>query len=330
VVSNGLVVFGTSNNKWSGPIPDPATPNNGIYAFSTDLNPASGAQGNIYTHYVDGRYFVIEWYQVQHYPSGDPETFEIVLDLDTNKVTIQYQTISNVADAVAGVENSTGTEATQYAYADSALIAGGAVVDFYPMFGTPPPSGGPGILNGIVTDMDSGDPIVGATVTALSFTDGGISTFTTGAGGVYSGTLCADWYDLTAEATGYYSGTVEQVAVRSNAETVQDFALEPVPCAPVSDAGFTWLPAGPVVGAPVTFTATAAGTGPIEFAWTFGDGATGSGAVVAHTYALTGTYTVALTATNTCGEQTVQHDVVVNPAPAYYYTYLPVVLKTVP
>ncbi|MBN1137387.1 MAG: carboxypeptidase regulatory-like domain-containing protein, partial [Anaerolineae bacterium] len=172
------------------------------------------------------RYFVIEWHEVEHYPDGNPETFEIVLDLDTNRVTIQYQTVSYVGDAVAGVENSTGTEATQYADSDPALIVSGAAVDFYPTFGTPPPTGGLGILQGTVTDLNTGAPIEGATVTALSFTEGTIATLTTGSNGVYSGTLCADWYDLTAEATGYYSSTVAQVAVLYGAETVQDFALQ--------------------------------------------------------------------------------------------------------
>lgn len=326
-VSNGIIVFGTSNSKWSGPIPDPATPNNGIYAFSTDLNPENGTQGKIYTHYVNDRYFVIEWHQVEHYPSGNPETFEIVLDLDTGKVTIQYLTVSDVADAVSGVENSTGTEATQYAYADPALIDDGVAVDFYPMFSTPPPTGGPGNLHGVVTDAVSGDPIEGATVTALSFTTGESSVYTTGADGVYSDTVCADWYDLTAEATDYYSSTVEQVVVRANAETVQDIPLQPLPCDNVTLLDFDWSPANPFAGLPVTFTATAAGTEPIDFAWDFGDGGTGSGVEVAHTYALTGTYTVILTASNRCSEESVQYDVVVSATPELHYTYLPLVFK---
>ena len=327
VGSNGIVTFGSPNDKWSGPIPDPATPNNGIYAFSTDLDPASGAHGNIYTQYVDNRYFVIEWYQVQHYPSGNPETFEIVLDLDTGKVRIQYHTVSDVSDAVSGVENSTGTEATQYAYADPALIASGATVDFYPMFSTPPPTGGPGILHGTVTDLASGDPIEGATVTALSFTTGESAVWTTGADGVYSDTVCADWYDLTVKAACYYDGTADQVAVRDGAETVQDFDLQPLPCDPIGQLEFTWTPADPIIGQPVTFSATVSGTEPIELTWAFGDGGTGSGASVAHTYTLTGTYTVVLTAKNCCDEQSVQHDVWVDQEPELVRIYLPIVVK---
>ena len=226
VVSNGLVVFGTPNSKWSGPIPDPAVPNNGIYAFSTDLNPAGGSQGTIYTDYQQDRYFVIEWHAVQHYPSGDPETFEIVLDLDTGKVTIQYMIVSNVAGTVSGVENETGTEATQYAYADPVLIDDNVAVDFYPAFGTPPPSGGAGTLSGTVTDAATGAPIANATVSASSFTTNEAAVFTTAADGKYGGPLCADWYDLTFSAPGYVPAVQSQVSVRSGQETVVDAALE--------------------------------------------------------------------------------------------------------
>ena len=226
VVSNGIVTFGTANNKWSGPIPDPATPNNGIYAFSTDLDPLSGAQGQIYTDYQEDRYFVIEWYEVEHFPSGSPETFEIILDLDTDKVTIQYHTINNVADATSGVENSTGTEATQYAYADPVLIDDGKVIDFYPMFGTPPPSGGLGTLTGQVTDLDTGAPIGNASVTAVAFTTGEVVDLTADLNGFYTTTVCADWYDLTASAPAYQPTTIERVPVLSDVATVQDIALQ--------------------------------------------------------------------------------------------------------
>lgn len=155
--SNGLATFGTGSNSASGPIPDPALPNNGIYAFSMDLDPLSGNQGNIYTKVLDNRYFIIEWYQVQHYPNGNPETFEIVLDFDTNQVTIQYLTVSDPTSAVSGVENSTGTEATQYAYSDPNLIADNVAVTFFPQFGTPPPTGGTGELTGVVSDSEIGN-----------------------------------------------------------------------------------------------------------------------------------------------------------------------------
>ena len=74
---------------------------------------------------------------------------------------------------------------------------------------------------------------------------------------------------------------------------------------PVSDPDFT---TDPVIGwkdYPVTFTASVgAGSPPIQYDWNFGDGTTGTGQVVEHTYADVGTYTVTLTASNNGGEYT--------------------------
>ncbi len=75
------------------------------------------------------------------------------------------------------------------------------------------------------------------------------------------------------------------------------------PCDPVHDAAFTWEPAFPYAGEVVTFTGGAAGDAPITYTWDLGDGTDAEGAVVAHTYATSGTYTVVMTATN-CGTRT--------------------------
>jgi len=87
-------------------------------------------------------------------------------------------------------------------------------------------------------------------------------------------------------------------------------------CDPVANAAFTWTPTSPYVGDTVTFNGSADGTAPIAYAWTFGDGGTGSGATVTHSYTAAGTYTVTMVATNDCGSQTVTHDVVVQEASA--------------
>jgi hypothetical protein len=146
--------------------------------------------------------------------------------METGKVTIQFLTVSDPSQVVVGVENADGTEATQYAYDDPVLIADDVAVDFYPAFGTPPPTGDLGDIEGIVTDLDTGDPIHGATVNALAFSGGEVFTFTTDATGFYSGTLCADWYSMTASAAGYRPSAEVQTAVYSGTLTVQDFELE--------------------------------------------------------------------------------------------------------
>lgn len=54
----------------------------------------------------------------------------------------------------------------------------------------------------------------------------------------------------------------------------------------------------------VDFTADVRGDAPITYTWDFGDGSTGAGTQVSHTYSEPGTYTVRLTAANADGEAT--------------------------
>ncbi len=74
-------------------LPFEGRPNTDAMAFGEDLNPALGTQGNIYAKTV-GNQLVVEFYQVQHWASGFPETFEIILDTATDQVTYQYNTLS--------------------------------------------------------------------------------------------------------------------------------------------------------------------------------------------------------------------------------------------
>jgi PKD repeat protein len=83
-------------------------------------------------------------------------------------------------------------------------------------------------------------------------------------------------------------------------------------CDPVSNAAFGWTPTSPYVGDTVTFSGSADGTAPIAYSWTFGDGGTGSGQSVTHTYTAAGTFTVTLVASNGCpSSQTVTHTITV-------------------
>ena len=70
---------------------------------------------------------------------------------------------------------------------------------------------------------------------------------------------------------------------------------------PPAAAPIAYEPAWPTPGGVVTFTVELSGTAPFTIAWALGDGALGAGAVVTHVFALTGNYTVSLTATNPCG-----------------------------
>jgi uncharacterized repeat protein (TIGR01451 family) len=98
------------------------------------------------------------------------------------------------------------------------------------------------------------------------------------------------------------------------------------PCRPVTETDFVWTPLTPTVGAPITFTASAAGDPPFSYSWDWGDGSSSDmGPTKIHTYTVAGTYTVTLTVTNTCGLDT--HSEVILVREAQYFVYLPLVGK---
>jgi hypothetical protein len=86
----------------------------------------------------------------------------------------------------------------------------------------------------------------------------------------------------------------------SSTDTIYTAAFDgevPKPTLSVSPGGSA------VVGQAITFQATAsdAWSPPVEFAWTFGDGGTGSGETVTHAFGAPGTYTVSVTASDQAG-----------------------------
>ncbi len=74
-------------------------------------------------------------------------------------------------------------------------------------------------------------------------------------------------------------------------------------CSPgAPTASFTASLSTPQTGQAVTFDGSASGgTPPYTYGWNFGDGATGSGQTVTHSYSTTGSYTASLTATDSAG-----------------------------
>ncbi len=80
-----------------------------------------------------------------------------------------------------------------------------------------------------------------------------------------------------------------------------------------------------VIGHPTTFQATVTTGSNVTYVWNFGDGtAPVSGNPVAHTYALTGTYTAIVTATNSVSVMTATTQAIVIP---FYRVYLSVVMR---
>jgi PKD repeat protein len=81
-------------------------------------------------------------------------------------------------------------------------------------------------------------------------------------------------------------------------------------------AGLTASNDGPTtLGSPTNLTATISAGTNVTYAWDFGDGATGSGAAIAHTYAASRVYHAVVTATNGSGSATATTDVTVADVP---------------
>ncbi len=164
----------------------------------------------------------------------------------------------------------------------------------------------PGELRGTVYDEESLAPLPGSTVEVEPIGGGLVRQTTADANAVYSFTLPAGHYVITATHPGYFP-TAGAAAVFSGTTATHDIALQPLPpCEPVEQAEFTWAPLTPTLGQQITFTGTATGTLPITYTWSWGDGtfalvpcplppATCS---ITHTYPQPGAYTVVMTATN--------------------------------
>jgi uncharacterized repeat protein (TIGR01451 family) len=82
------------------------------------------------------------------------------------------------------------------------------------------------------------------------------------------------------------------------------------------------------LGKPTTLTATVTTGSHVTYAWAFGDGEYGQGAVIDHTYAEVDIYTAVVTASNSVSEFTATTTItIVEPS---LYTYLPLVLRNAP
>lgn len=142
VSSNGFVTFDYPFSVFHGVVPFEGRPNSVLYAYAEDLNPEAGHRYG--TGYDNGVYslldtdrWIIQYNEVEHWAWGNPETFQIILDLRTGAITVQYLTVSWPDFTTVGVEDSTGHHGVVYSYANSANLESGLAVRFTPVLGQP-------------------------------------------------------------------------------------------------------------------------------------------------------------------------------------------------
>jgi PKD repeat protein len=166
------------------------------------------------------------------------------------------------------------------------------------------PSGAP--MSGVPIRVDT---LVGGTLTDYGTL--AARTIVTGSDGVARTT-----YTAPAPAPPPDDSTVNTVSVRAVQIGTDAQAANPVsamisliprgvilPPADTPVPNFAFAPGSPTVGAPVTFDGSpSTGVTPIvTYAWSFGDGSSGSGMAVTHTFGSASSYLVTLTVTNSRG-----------------------------
>jgi hypothetical protein len=122
ISSNGYITFGEIGDSYSNhPIPYNQTPNDIIVPRWCDFNPDNGNQGIVYYYHDEpNNRFIIEWDHIEHYPSGDPETFQVILKPD-GTIYFQYKTVATEEIGTVGIENAGGDDGIQITISNSYL-----------------------------------------------------------------------------------------------------------------------------------------------------------------------------------------------------------------
>ena len=126
ICSNGWVAMGyeTTTDYSNSGIPDTDGPEAMIAALWDDLDPANSGQPSDIYYYDDAtnHRFIIEYFRVEHYPNGSPETFEVILydpvyyptPTGDGEIVVQYLIELQETDNTLGIENFSETVGIQY------------------------------------------------------------------------------------------------------------------------------------------------------------------------------------------------------------------------
>ena len=125
VCSNGWISFSSTVTSYSNQmLPNSGAPENLVAPFWDDLTLASG--GSCY-YYNDGARLIIEWYQVPHYSTGGPYTFEVII-YPTGEIIYQYLSMADPTNsATVGTQNAAKTDGLNIVFNNSLVYDGLAI-----------------------------------------------------------------------------------------------------------------------------------------------------------------------------------------------------------
>lgn len=114
--SNGYVTFPEGTGNIPNACPPLTSYSGGVYFFACDMYPPLGGQVATYFNAADHT-FTIEYYQINHYSAGPPETFEVIFydpafyptatgDAD---FVFQYNTAASISNVYVWIMNGTVT-----------------------------------------------------------------------------------------------------------------------------------------------------------------------------------------------------------------------------
>lgn len=294
VSTNGILSFGTGHTVYSNDsIPSGFQPNNAIYAHWDDLEmlPDSRVSYEL-TGLSPNQIFTVTWENAIYYRSITRLSFQVQLH-ENGDIVLNYQSLGgrNGGSATIGVENDSGTQASQYSFNNQILTDARSIK--FSAYETPI-----AIPGGPFTALVNED--INFDASASSNPNGGVLSFQWNFGDQTSSTLINPIH-------AYLQRGVYEVSLIVNDGFVSSL--------PAITKAFIGPNNPPTISLPSTISATMgfekifseiviedADADELSYQWDFGDGITSLEPMPAHAYLASGDYQLTLTVDDAYGE----------------------------